>query len=180
MTRPRTAEARVLAIDPTHRGFGYVVFEGPDLLVDWGERNIRGQKNAGSVEAVTRLIERYQPDVLVVEDPSSADCRRWPRVQLLIRELGVQAARTNITIRRLSRAGVRKVFGASGASTKYEIARAIASRFPELALRLPPERKPWMSEDARMAIFDASAFALAFLSGANHASAARKRSPIVQ
>jgi RNase H-fold protein (predicted Holliday junction resolvase) len=82
MTRPGTTQARVLAIDPTHRGFGYAVFEGPDLLVDWGERNIWGQKNAGSVEAVARLIERYQPDILVLEDPSSADCRRWPRVQL--------------------------------------------------------------------------------------------------
>jgi hypothetical protein len=30
------------------------------------------------------------------------------------------------------------------------------------AFRLPPERKPWMSEDARMAIFDAG-FALTFL-----------------
>jgi hypothetical protein len=27
---------------------------------------------------------------------------------------------------------------------------------------LPPERKPWMSEDSRMAIFDAAAFAMAF------------------
>jgi hypothetical protein len=152
----------VLAIDPTHRGFGYAVFEGPDLLVDWGERNIRGHKNAGSIEAVARLIERFRPDVLVVEDPSSADCRRWPRVQLLIRELGGQAARMNVNVRRISRARVRKTFAASGASTKYEIAKAIVSRFPELAQRLPPERKPWMSEDCRMAIFDAAAFALAF------------------
>jgi hypothetical protein len=29
----------------------------------------------------------------------------------------------------------------------------IAARFPELAARLPPERKRWMSEDPRMAIF---------------------------
>jgi len=43
-----------------------------------------------------------------------------------------------------------------------------------------PERKPWMSEDSRMAIFDAVAFARAFFSGANHASAARKKGPIVQ
>jgi hypothetical protein len=173
-------EKRVLSIDPTHRGFGYVVLEGSDLLVDWGQRNIRGVKNAGSVVAVARLIELYQPDALVVEDPSSADCRRWPRVQLLIRELTGQAARMNISARRISRAKVRKTFAASGASTKYEIARAIASRFPELAPRLPPERQPWMSEDTRMAIFDAAAFALTFFSGANHASAARKKSQIVQ
>src|SRR6266478_7423441 len=122
MTRASSMEARVLAVDPTHRGFGYAIFEGPDLLVDWGERNIRGQKNAGSVEAVARLIELYRPDVLVVEDPSCSDCRRWPRVQLLIRELGGQAVRMNIKVRRISRAKVRKVLAASGASTKYEIA----------------------------------------------------------
>ena len=44
---------------------------------------------------------------------------------------------------------------------KNEIARFIAARFPELARSLPPERKPWMSEDSRMAIFDAAAFAFA-------------------
>lgn len=158
-------EARVLAIDPTHRGFGYVVFEGSHLLVDWGERNIRGVKNAGSIDAVARLIKLYQPDALVVEDPSSADCRRWPRVQLLIREIIGQAALMNINARRVSRAKIRKTFSASRASTKYEIAKAIASRFPELAPRLPAERKPWMSEDTRMAIFDAAAFALVFFDG---------------
>jgi hypothetical protein len=100
--------------------------------------------------------------VLVVEDSSSAECRRWPRVQLLIRELGAQAARMNINVRLISRARVRKAFAASGASTKHEIAKAITSRFPELGPRLPPERKPWMSEDARMAIFDAAGFGLTY------------------
>jgi hypothetical protein len=39
----------------------------------------------------------------------------------------------------------------------------IAKRFPEeLGSRLPPERKPWMSEDSRMNIFDAVALALVF------------------
>jgi hypothetical protein len=37
---------------------------------------------------------------------------------------------------------------------------AIAKRFPELAPRLPRFRKPWMSEDYRMSIFDAVAMAL--------------------
>src|ERR1700683_545892 len=174
MTRLSSIKARVLAVDPTHRGFGYAIFEGPDLLVDWGERNIRGQKNAGSVEGVARLIERYKPDVLVMEDPTSSGCRRWPRVQLLIRELGEQAVRMKVGVRRISRAKVTKTFAASGASTKYQIAKLIASRLPELAPRLPPERKPWMSEDPRMGIFDAPAFGLAFFSGANHSSARRK------
>jgi len=115
-----------------------VVFEDPDLFVDWGERNIRGQKNAASIEAVAKLIERDQPDVLVVEDTGLADCRRWPRVRLLIRELIAYAARMDLSVRLVSRATARKAFAASGGSTKYEIAKAIASRFPELEPHLPP------------------------------------------
>ncbi|MGY4282682.1 hypothetical protein ACVWXO_001902 [Bradyrhizobium sp. LM2.7] len=36
---------------------------------------------------------------------------------------------------------------------------AIAKRIPALMLYLPPARKPWMSEDARMGVFDAAALA---------------------
>ena len=42
--------------------------------------------------------------------------------------------------------------------TKHMLAEIIAKRFPEeLGSRLPPKRKPWMSEDFRMNIFDAVA-----------------------
>jgi hypothetical protein len=46
-----------------------------------------------------------------------------------------------------------------GIRNKSQIARFIAARFPELADYVPRERKPWTSEDPRMAIFDAAAFA---------------------
>ena len=43
------------------------------------------------------------------------------------------------------------------------MAEMIAMQFPdELASRLPPKRKPWKSEDARMDIFDAVALAVVF------------------
>ena len=57
---------------------------------------------------------------------------------------------------------MKQAFSESGASNKYEIAVAIANRFPELAPRLPRFRKPWMSEDYRMSIFDAVGFAVSF------------------
>jgi hypothetical protein len=42
------------------------------------------------------------------------------------------------------------------------LATAVAQRFPdELAARLPPKRKAWASEDARMDIFEAVALAVA-------------------
>jgi hypothetical protein len=43
--------------------------------------------------------------------------------------------------------------------TKHRLAETIARRIPGLQLYVPPVRKPWMSEDARMGIFDAAALA---------------------
>jgi|SRR5690348_15036174 hypothetical protein len=49
-------------------------------------------------------------------------------------------------------------------TTTYCIARAqfIASHIPVFQPLLPPPRKIWNSEDARMSIFDAAALALTF------------------
>jgi hypothetical protein len=41
---------------------------------------------------------------------------------------------------------LHRAFVPDHACTKYQIALAIVRRFPELAVRLPPIRKPWMSE----------------------------------
>jgi hypothetical protein len=47
--------------------------------------------------------------------------------------------------------------------TKFAVAQALAGKFPaELGKRLPPKRRPWMSEDPRMDIFDAVGLAMAF------------------
>src|SRR5207249_4491100 len=59
-------EKRVLAVDPTSRGFGFAVLEGPDRLLDWGLVHARTDKRARTLEAVADLLERYRPDVLVL------------------------------------------------------------------------------------------------------------------
>jgi hypothetical protein len=70
--------------------------------------------------------------------------------------------------RRISRVGLHRAFAAEQARTKYQIALATVQRFPELAVRLPPVRKPWMSEPAQMGVFDVVAFALAFYARGRH------------
>ena len=35
MSRAYTKDICVLAIDPSTRGFGFAVFEGPNQLIDW-------------------------------------------------------------------------------------------------------------------------------------------------
>lgn len=61
----------------------------------------------------------------------------------------------------VTRRAVQEAFAETG-HTKHDIAQAIAAEFPELATRLPRERKLWSSEDQQMNVFDALSFFLAF------------------
>jgi Holliday junction resolvasome RuvABC endonuclease subunit len=164
MSRAYTNNIRVLAIDPSTRGFGFAVLEGPERLIDWGVKETKTDKKRRTLKLIDDLIERYQPNVIVVEDYEGKGSRRCYRIQGLINDITKLAAKKNTKVRSFSRAKVKQAFSESGASTKYEIARAITNRFPELAPRLPRFRKPWMSEDYRMSIFDAVALGLTFLS----------------
>jgi len=83
MRATRTRYQRVLALDPTSRGFGFVVLEGPGRLVDWGVKDIRADKEQATLEKVKELIELYRPGVLVAEDCADPSSRRAPRVTRL-------------------------------------------------------------------------------------------------
>src|SRR5207245_2482978 len=145
MSRAYTKDIRVLAIDPSTRGFGFAVLEGPNRLIDWGVKETKKNKNARSLKLIEDLIDRYQPSVIVVEDYAGKGSRRCRRVRELIEDISKLAAKRKIRVTSFSRAKVKQVSSESGAQTKHEIAVDIAKRFPELAPRLPRFRKPWMS-----------------------------------
>jgi len=155
---------RVLAIDPITRGFGFAVLDGPRLLVDWGVRATKPSPKPveRSLREIAALLEGYSPDRVVVEDCLAARSRRGRRSQRLIERIVTLTGERGILVRRISRAGLHRAFAPDHARTKYQIALATVRRFPELAVRLPPIRKPWMSEPAQMGVFDAVAFALTF------------------
>jgi len=153
---------RVLAIDPTYRGLAFAIMEGPKDLIDWGVKHARQDKNVRCLKKTEELIDLYSPDVIVMEDYAGKGSRRCVRVQKLIRAIDDMGVGRNIRVHSFSREKVRKSFSRFEASTKHEIATAIADRLPELAPQLPPVRKCWMAEDYRMNIFDAVSFALTF------------------
>jgi len=154
---------RVLAIDPSTRGVGFAVMEGPERLVDWGIKGVKSDKNRESLEHITRLIKRYHPDVIVIENHQHKSARRRVRVRQLLNAIVLFASIGEVRVRKVSRAAIKNAFMKVGAATKHQIATEIARRFPELTPRLPPVRKPWMSEDNRMSIFDSVALALTSL-----------------
>lgn len=156
-------EQLVLAVYPSSKGVAFVLFEGPDNPFDWGIKEIKGAtKNRTIVESVERIIVRFQPDVLVIEETRERGSRRTPRIRKLYQSLQHVAAANVIDVVRYPKSTVRQTFSRVGASTKYEIAHAIAQCIPAFAPRLPRVRKPWMSQDSRQSLFDAAALAITY------------------
>lgn len=155
-------EPRVLALAPCVQGVGFVVFNGPQLPIDWGVKWTREEKNAKGVAKIAALIDCYQPDVVVFEDPHGEGSRRATRIENLLDAIAALVRQRKIDSARYSRDGVRQLFASDGATTKYQIATAIAEEIPELAPRLPAKRKIWLPEHANMSIFDAVSLALTY------------------
>jgi hypothetical protein len=151
---------RVLAVDPFSRGVGFAVLEGSDRLIDWGLRTTGRADNAKAARVIEKLIDRFRPDVLALENWGSAGARRCTRVQMLLEGIArVEGKR--VKMRLVTRHQIRAIGALPQTGTKRGRACFLAERFPELYPFLPPVRKPWMPEDDRMAIFDAASFALA-------------------
>jgi hypothetical protein len=158
----------VLAIYPSTRGFAFVVFEGPLSPVDWGVKAIPGsQKNRRCLAAIQLIIDRFQPGAIVLQDTTPGGTRRADRIRTLNAAIGELAERNGIPTVAFSRAEVLKAFLRVGPiRNKHQLAELITKHIPAFEHYLPPTRRPWMSEDARMSLFDAAALALMFFQGA--------------
>lgn len=150
----------VLAVSPTARGFGFALFESPTEPIDWGVKEARSNKNSVCIDKLRELIEFYQPEILVVEDDDTLSKRE--RARSFVSEAVALATDMGVPAHRISRSMVRETFTQFGATTKYQIAKTIVGWLPDLSPRLPHYRKPWMSADYRMGIFDAVALVLVY------------------
>jgi len=157
----------VLALHPSSRGFGWVLFEGPLSPFDWGTAHIRDEKNRRSLQAIEALLDRYHPSVLVLEVFESASSRRAPRIRNLCESAIVQAEARSIEACLYSREQIHAALGARGARTRHGIAVLIADHLEMLRYRLPPPRKIWIGEHPSLALFSAAACGLAYYATAS-------------
>jgi len=153
----------VLTVYPFSRGFAFVLFEGPDSPFDWGVKEIRDkQRNVKTLDEIKDLIDRYSPEAMVIEDINDRAGRRSSRIKKLYQMINHLAATEHVDLHRISNAEIKQYFAVVGATTKYEIAKAISRQIPAFGHRLPRVRKPWMSADPRQSLFDAAALGLVF------------------
>jgi hypothetical protein len=162
MAQPRKYPL-IAAIYPNTRGFAFVVFEGPFAPVEWGTTAARGSnKNQHCLKMAARLFARYQPGLLLLQDTSAEGTRRAARIRSLNETIAAHAEAEGMRVVRVTRHEVRSTFSYLDAPTKHQIAIAIVRHIPEFERLLPRVRKPWMSEDARMGIFDATSLVLTY------------------
>jgi hypothetical protein len=159
--------ACVLAVYLNTRGFAFVVFESSLSPVDWGIKETRGpHKNSRCITKIERIVDRYRPSVLILQDTSLEGTHRTQRIRDLNEDLVELAMIREIPACAYSRTDVRNAFSEFGIESKHDLALVIAQHIPAFERYLPPPRKPWMSEDARMGLFDAAALALTFFQSA--------------
>jgi hypothetical protein len=153
---------RILAVSLSANGFGFAVMEGT-TLIEYRNKMFLADKNANSLTHINKLIVRYQPDVLLLHDVNSKGTHRAPRIKELHRKVVALAKKRKVKVAKLSNTELRTVLLNDPKGTKHEMAERIGKLFPdELASRVPPKRKDWTSEYARMDIFDAVGLAAVF------------------
>jgi len=153
----------VLSVYVSTRGVAFVLSESSLSPVDWGVKEARGRgKNRRCLANIVAILDRYQPDILVLQDTSPTGTRRARRVTKLNADIAELGESRGIPVYAYTREDVCSAFNYFGAVNKQIIAEAIAKHVPAFERYVPPPRKPWMSEDARMSLFDAAALALVF------------------
>lgn len=151
----------VLALHPTARGFGWIVFEGPFSPHDWGNAQVKGaEKNDKCLSQIAKLLSRFEPETVVLEAFEKRCSARADRIARLGRAIVALAGESSIEVAVYTRGEVKACFATVGAVSRQQVAEAVARSIPALAHRIPKPRKPWESDHPRMALFSAAALVL--------------------
>ena len=170
---------RILGIDPGTRYIGFAFLDN-DELVHHGVKTIRNKKSPGEKSregrrSVLRLINDFRPDVLVVEKTFFANNRNSVLLNVFTDEIRALGKRKGLNVRSLAANSVRKLICGNGAASKDDVARVIASRYPELRPYLTSDRR-WKERYYRN-MFDAVALAVSVQSEFPHRDSRKPRSP---
>lgn len=149
-----------MAFHPTSRGFGWVAFEGPFAPYDWGTVSAKGDKNAVCLRALEKLLNRLQPETLVLEASGRRSSVRSARIDRLCQAATALAADRGADVAVYTRGDIQSCFRTVGARSRQEIAEAVVRHVDALRHRLPSKRRPWDPEDRRMSLFCAAALVL--------------------
>lgn len=159
---------RVLAVYPTARGMGWVVFDGPLAPLDWGFSVAKTEKNIACLEKVDGLFGKFMPETVALEAFEPRYSNRSERIANLCRAIQTLAMSRGVDVAVFGRHEIKACFRAVGARTRHEVAEAIVRTIEAFRAYLPGKRTVWDGEQNRMALFNAAALVLThYYLGAN-------------
>jgi Holliday junction resolvasome RuvABC endonuclease subunit len=150
----------VLAIHPTSRGFGWVLFEGPLVPVDWGIASAKVNRSSQCMGRFKQLLDQYEPSALILEMFDENESQRSERIRLLAQTMRGFANNHDMDTPVYSREEVSAAVTDNKKASRHTVALAVAGQLPDLQHRLPNARKLWQSEDDRQCLFDAAALGI--------------------
>jgi len=151
----------ILALDPGLRDLGYAVLDGKNLLTAGvlSLRLTKPRRRIGRIQdSLHGWIRAYRPRTLVLEHIPKRPLDSLAGLPALGRRLCRFASDRRIPIRTYSAKTVRRTVPGDGWAGKRDVAKAVASRFPDLRVHLTHDRK-W-KELYWQNMFDAIALAL--------------------
>lgn len=153
---------KILAIDPGTREMGIALLEGSKLLYH-GVESVPKQKSPHETlqvgrKIILRLINDFQPQILVVEKTFFANNRSAALLNVFVDEIRAIGKRKGLEVIRYAPNTVKKFICGNGRAGKDEVARAVAARYPELKVYLSQDRK-W-KESYHHNMFDAVALGM--------------------
>jgi hypothetical protein len=156
---------RLLALEVRPQKFGFVVFEGPTRLLDWGVKSyqVRGiSRRAILRKRISFLLRMYVPSVLAVRQGDSSPRKARRAILWATEIIRAQASGKSTGLYSLKTREIWSFFAAHGCTNKHHMATLLAKWFEELSWRLQPARKPWQGEKSNTLVFDAAATGIAF------------------
>jgi hypothetical protein len=148
--RVMRARLRVLAIAVASGRVGCVFFVSGKIR-DWRLSKKAAKNVELSEKQATKWIDKFRPDVVVTEDVSKQSTKSTKTRSLISTISGVADRRKLLDV---------KVPQAGTSKNKYEEAKALGKRFPEIAAWVPKKPQIWEPEPRNTVYFEAIGLAL--------------------
>ena len=140
MNTQESVELRLLALVIRSSRYGYVAFNGPKRLLDWGAGEIVSHDtgNAVGVRRVAFLFKHFSPGAVALRVPADMRALHRHRAITLAKFVKEKALGQQVSVFSMKSDTVKRAFRTFRVHTKYDVAEALAAIFPELAWMLPP------------------------------------------
>jgi hypothetical protein len=160
---PLATADRLLALEARSGKIGFVIFEGPSRLLDWGVLGCAestGRLGEVVAKRVRPLLFRYRPLAVVMRGDNHYSSRSPARLRVSVRSIKKEARLCEVEFRLVKTKSRKCFFVQVGCSAKHQVVQLIAQLFEEIYWRAQPPRKAWHSESYHTVIFDAAATGL--------------------